>query len=970
MNLVGKKVKHAKYGKGAIKDHTGTYVIIKFETEAELKKFIYPTSFGTFLTLLDTDVAKHVKRTCKALEKEKIKEKAQLQKEVNTRIINQKFQTASISSKSISINQFSSVDDFCELSETAISSEITYLRANDRKRYRIFDGERIETGDRHYVYSFETDSELFLPDGTQIVLWNTRESTTAVVIACEGYNIIFSTKENLGASIPTLEFSAEPWQLLGSLNERLKEIKENPSPIVKSLVCDGVKAIDQNGETNKGQELARVLATSQPITFIWGPPGTGKTQTLASIALEHIRCGNRVLMLSYSNVSVDGAITRVHDIASRKIPGQLIRYGYPRQSSLLTHEYLTSFNLAIRNHPELSEERDKLKDERKDLDKNSVRYIEITRRLSQIKDALIEEEKEIMQKARFVATTVSKATADKALYMQKFDVVIFDEASMAYIPQIVFAASLATKHFICLGDFLQLPPIVQSSNTSFLNADIFQYCGITMAVDNGWKHNWMCLLDVQHRMHPQIADFVGLHMYHGLLKSDRKIAKERNLIASLAPISGLALGLADLSGMMSVCTKTHDKSRINVLSALISCSLAINAASKSNVGIITPYNAQSRLMLAMARDIAGQMPKLCPISCATVHQFQGSEKDVIIYDAVDCYRMRYPGTLLTSTNNNYANRLFNVAMTRARGKFIAVTNTAYMENKNISQDLLFGKLISYLKASNMYIQGQAILRPQTISKNRCLNFYEPKDADKTFLADINNSKKEVRIDIPGHINASEEFIELLCQSIEKAKSKGAKVFIRAKDKLQLPPSLRSFTIENNYLANSVAIIDKEVIWFGEPSSNEHFISEGSIIKTRFRPVIRFTGKYTAKALYGFLELNRTVNQTIITDVQLNNPNDNFASYVVNHKTCPQCGKPMKLRKNKNSKFFLGCMAYPKCKSTELINPDFVNDYLHKHRKNDIRCPHDNTSLEAKLGPFGVYIKCCGLTRHTFRLDEI
>ena len=53
------------------------------------------------------------------------------------------------------------------------------------------------------------------------------------------------------------------------------------------------------------------------------------------------------------------------------------------------------------------------------------------------------EEKEAVKKARFVATTVSKAVVDRVVRDCEFDVVIFDEASMAYIPQIVFAASLA-----------------------------------------------------------------------------------------------------------------------------------------------------------------------------------------------------------------------------------------------------------------------------------------------------------------------------------------------------------------------------------------------------------------------------------------------------------------------------------------------------------------------------------------------
>ena len=59
---------------------------------------------------------------------------------------------------------------------------------------------------------------------------------------------------------------------------------------------------------------------------------------------------------------------------------------------------------------------------------------------------------------------------------------------MAYIPQIVFSASLARKHFVCMGDFRQLLPIVQSSTKSALNTDIFEYCNIVKAVGHHKKH--------------------------------------------------------------------------------------------------------------------------------------------------------------------------------------------------------------------------------------------------------------------------------------------------------------------------------------------------------------------------------------------------------------------------------------------------------------------------------------------------
>ena len=200
-----------------------------------------------------------------------------------------------------------------------------------------------------------------------------------------------------------------------------------------------------------------------------------------------------------------------------------------------------------------------------------------------------------------------------------FDTVIFDEASMAYIPQIVFSAGLAGKHFVCMGDFAQLLPIVQGSDSSALNADIFQFCGIADAVQAGYAHQWLCMLDTQYRMHPDIAAFSSKNMYRGLLKTSPGIKDDRQKISVRAPMQGKAIGMYDLSGMMSVCLKTGDQSRINVLSALVSMGIAIKAAQTSDVGVISPYSAQSRLLHAISRDVAESNPELHKIVCATVH---------------------------------------------------------------------------------------------------------------------------------------------------------------------------------------------------------------------------------------------------------------------------------------------------------------------------------------------------------------
>ena len=50
--------------------------------------------------------------------------------------------------------------------------------------------------------------------------------------------------------------------------------------------------------------------------------------------------------------------------------------------------------------------------------------------------------------ARILGTTVSKLYANRLFDGMKFDVVMFDEVSMAYVPQIVCAAMYATQRLL------------------------------------------------------------------------------------------------------------------------------------------------------------------------------------------------------------------------------------------------------------------------------------------------------------------------------------------------------------------------------------------------------------------------------------------------------------------------------------------------------------------------------------------
>ncbi|MCX8000808.1 MAG: Upf1 family helicase, partial [Leptospiraceae bacterium] len=93
------------------------------------------------------------------------------------------------------------------------------------------------------------------------------------------------------------------------------------------------------------------------------------------------------------------------------------------------------------------------------------------------------------------------------------------------------------------------------------------------------------------------------------------------------------------------------------------CDELVEAVGEEEIGIITPYLKQKELIKSILSDFG--------INCevATVHSYQGREKEVIVYS-------------ITATNNLFFasdKKIFNVALTRAKAKFIALGNSKSIE---------------------------------------------------------------------------------------------------------------------------------------------------------------------------------------------------------------------------------------------------------------------------------------------------
>ena len=988
----GEQVEHKNYGVGTIirHDEDGT-ISVKFKYREAPYRF--PLCFKSMLRMMDPALQEEIEQLILQMEldgRDLASEASEKPLENKARILNDGRGSSGSAQQDI-IPRYWSYAGFLSDQENALTAEIAAVRFGGKnKKIRLQNGRLVETRGHAYLYTFEADTELFLPDDTAIQIWKDGNSIPGTAVHCEDFTIIIATTANFGSTNVSLQFSAEPWQLIQYLIDRLREMQPKVSPIVNELVCCGWNHIKTKEGITTGQENACAMSVKQPITFIWGPPGTGKTETLARIAIRHMQLGLRVLMVSYSNVSVDGAIWRVYNRMENHVPGEILRYGYPRDKELLDHPDLTSYRYTLGQHPELEQQREKLINEKKNCNRSSRRYIEIEQEISRLRESLLSEEKKNVQKSSFVATTVAKALADKTLYEDRFDTVIFDEASMAYIAQVVFSASLADKHFVCMGDFNQLPPIVvQNDDSCSLNTDIFAFCGITDAVRRHLNHEWLCMLNVQYRMHPTIAEYASEYMYRWLLKSAQGLADARSDMVHAVPYSGESVKMVDISGMMSVCMLSGEKSRINVLSAMIAICLAVRAAQHYEVGVITPYHAQSRLLHAMARSIMNANPELHPIKCSTVHQFQGSEMPVIIFDTVDCYRQQYPGILLTSRKQSKADRLFNVALTRAQGKFIMVTNVEYMETKNLSSDLFLKRMIDELSVHSD--SGNSLVEHL---KSSVLSAGTDSDYEDMYFNDLRMAKEEILIDVPFSGKGFDvKHYRTLCLELKGATDRLVDLYIRAENPEALPVELRKSVTLSKESANPITIIDRCIVWYGYPRSRAEFkLKDGLSLKTEIRPVFRFAGSDMARSLMNMLQMG---NADVITYEDLHIPGyvrspeqesvsgrmhdpeyyvvpspskhvsakkySSFADYVNEKLRCNQCGGQMVLTVYKGGIRRLGCVR-PHCGAEREIGLKEVNDYLsHSKRIMPLRCPYDHTILKPVVIAGRAVLLCEGET---------
>ncbi|WP_295450777.1 DEAD/DEAH box helicase [uncultured Thiodictyon sp.] len=397
-------------------------------------------------------------------------------------------------------------------------------------------------------------------------------------------------------------------------------------------------------------------------SFLWGPPGTGKTTVLGVIVAEylHVNPRGRVLLLSTTNHAVDQATVAV-DKALEFSNRRLLRDTVKRIGSrFIASEYHGREHLLPVLDRELIARLARAEGERPSP-KEIEDYSAWAEKVEKLRKKVQTQSLNVLRSARLASMTTTRAafTLADLRELPPFDLLVFDEASQVGLAHALMLMPLGRSRLFA-GDPAQLAPVVRSQSKHaqrWLARSPFD-----LKPNSGPS---ICILDEQSRMAEPICSIVSQLFYGGSLRVASHIenidtwrAERQVVVGDIAADQHISLQPVSESGTWS----QHYQGPIRYQSAeliaeLLSSALDTLSTKPGSVVVLTPFRAQRALL---RQRLSAHGVKRVKVS--TVHRAQGSEAAIVLFDPVDGSNP----FLLTED----ARRLINVALSRAQAKII------------------------------------------------------------------------------------------------------------------------------------------------------------------------------------------------------------------------------------------------------------------------------------------------------------
>lgn len=516
--------------------------------------------------------------------------------------------------------------------------------------------------------------------------------------------------------------------LLRKINEPT-ELKENEQREIESY-------FNKNLDENQQEAVRKALSLEREceILLIQGPPGTGKTTTITEIVKQYQRFHKhyKILITSQSNQAVDNVLEKI--CVSEANPNgedKIFRIGNDeRKMSEIAKQYTPDKVL----DKILKENRERIK-HNTITDSNPM----IESRLQELQQGFLKTLETLSSKMANADTTKTKGKRDnetfrlftkdirlffgtllgisswKSFRDVVFDVAIVDEAGRATLSELLVPC-IKAKRIILVGDHKQLAPVVDDDVIEKLNADskkgsdefradkkdvttsLFErlFERIESKRDEcEYLYNFRHILTYNYRAHTSICDLYSKVFYDGILETNPEISatKAHNLRVFKTNAVWLDTGKRSDkqdsqqgTGKINHCNASIIYHTLNSLKDQI-----LESGTIKDIGIITPYKAQSDLLKNKLKSIKDEYKREdISIDIGTVDSFQGSDRDMIIYDCVRSSKAK--NTQQTQKKRQGSEigfiadkKRLNVSLSRSKKLLLIVGDKEYLRTASVSE---------------------------------------------------------------------------------------------------------------------------------------------------------------------------------------------------------------------------------------------------------------------------------------------
>lgn len=525
----------------------------------------------------------------------------------------------------------------------------------------------------------------------------------------------------------------------------MRKINE-PKELQPNTLIEIEKFFDEMLDENQKEAVIKTMSldNGSEILLIQGPPGTGKTTTITEMLLQLLDRHRhwKILVASQSNQAVDNVLEKVCQKEEK-----ILRIGNREEAMSdiarqFTPERVLN-KLIIDNIDRIS--KNPIEEDFKYLQEGFAKSLQsITDKLSRAKDSKESKLATLFTKnIRLIFGTLLGISSWNNFRDIAFDIAIVDEAGRATLSELLVPCLKARK-IVLVGDHKQLAPVIDDEIASNLNKEFTKKEVATSFFERLFKRleeyskedrylngeappslverlflrriiNNMHENHIEHFKHrliynyraeDKICQLYNQPFYDGELKTSQAIEGKREHNLSIFNSSVVWINTNRRSDKRD---KQVGTGKINRCNALLINSILYKLKDdmqkynlKHSIGIITPYRAQTNLLKDILSGIKKEFKDFYQknsdsnqdkdlrngFDIGTVDSFQGSDRDIIIYDCV-----RSGGKIDFIADE----KRLNVSLSRAKKLLIIVGDMEFLYSASVSEgENPFNKIVYYI----------------------------------------------------------------------------------------------------------------------------------------------------------------------------------------------------------------------------------------------------------------------------------